>query len=37
MVGDVDPKMVEEGWAWHFRKYKDDSRLDKLVPIPKTT
>jgi endonuclease YncB( thermonuclease family) len=32
IVGDVDAnaKMVEDGWAWHFKKYNDEVRLAKL-------
>jgi len=32
IVGDVDAnaKMVEDGWAWHFKKYNDEERLAKL-------
>jgi endonuclease YncB( thermonuclease family) len=32
VVGDVDAnaKMVEDGWAWHFKKYNDEERLAKL-------
>lgn len=32
MVGDVDAnaKMVEDGWAWHYKKYNDEIRLAKL-------
>lgn len=32
IVGDVDAnaKMVENGWAWHFKKYNDEVRLAKL-------
>ena len=32
MVGDVDTsaKLVEDGWAWHFKKYNDEERLAKL-------
>ncbi len=32
IVGDVDAnaKMVEDGWAWHFKKYNDEKRLAKL-------
>ena len=32
MVGDVDAnaKMIEDGWAWHFKKYNDEERLAKL-------
>jgi endonuclease YncB( thermonuclease family) len=32
MVGDADAnaKMVEDGWAWHFKKYNDEERLAKL-------
>lgn len=31
-VGDVDvnAKLVEQGWAWHFKKYSSDIRLAKL-------
>lgn len=31
-VGDVDAnaKMIEDGWAWHFKKYNDEERLAKL-------
>lgn len=27
---DVNAKLVEEGWAWHFKKYNDEERLAKL-------
>jgi endonuclease YncB( thermonuclease family) len=32
IVGDVDAnaKLVEDGWAWHFKKYNDEERLAKL-------
>ncbi|QDV30324.1 Thermonuclease precursor [Planctopirus ephydatiae] len=32
IVGDSDAnaKMVEDGWAWHFKKYNDEERLAKL-------
>ena len=32
MLGNVDvnAKMVEDGWAWHFKKYNDEERLAKL-------
>lgn len=32
IVGDADTnaKMVEDGWAWHFKKYNDEERLAKL-------
>jgi micrococcal nuclease len=32
MVGDLDAnsKMIEDGWAWHFKKYNDEERLAKL-------
>lgn len=32
MVKDVDAnaKQVEDGWAWHFKKYNDEERLAKL-------
>ena len=32
MVGNVDAnaKMVEDGWAWHYKKYNDEERLAKL-------
>lgn len=32
MVGDVDAnaKLVEDGWAWHFKKYSSDEQLAKL-------
>lgn len=32
IAGDVDTnaKMVEDGWAWHFKKYNDEERLAKL-------
>jgi len=32
IVGDIDAnaKMVENGWAWHFKKYNDEERLAKL-------
>lgn len=32
VVGDVDAnaKMIQDGWAWHFKKYNDEDRLAKL-------
>lgn len=32
IVGDADAnaKMIEDGWAWHFKKYNDEERLAKL-------
>lgn len=32
IVGDADAnaKMVENGWAWHYKKYNDEERLAKL-------
>jgi endonuclease YncB( thermonuclease family) len=32
LVGDVDvnAKMIEDGWAWHFRKYNDEERLSQV-------
>ena len=27
---DVNSKMVEDGWAWHFKKYSDDQKLADL-------
>lgn len=32
MVGKVDAnaKMIQDGWAWHFKKYNDEDRLAKL-------
>ncbi len=32
MIGDVDAnsKMIQDGWAWHFKKYNDEERLAKL-------
>lgn len=32
IVGDVDAnaKLIENGWAWHFKKYNDEERLAKL-------
>lgn len=32
MVGEVDAnaKMIQDGWAWHFKKYNDEDRLAKL-------
>ena len=33
MVGgkeDANAKMIEDGWAWHFKKYNDEERLAKL-------
>ena len=32
IVGDVDAnaKMIEDGYAWHFKKYNDEERLAKL-------
>jgi len=32
IVGELDAnaKMIEDGWAWHFKKYNDEERLAKL-------
>lgn len=32
VVGEVDTnaKMIQDGWAWHFKKYNDEERLAKL-------
>lgn len=32
IVGEVDAnaKLVEDGWAWHFKKYNDEERIAKL-------
>lgn len=32
MVGsvDVNGKMIEDGWAWHYKNYNDEERLGKL-------
>lgn len=32
IVGEVDAnaKLIEDGWAWHFKKYNDEERLAKL-------
>lgn len=32
VVGNIDAnaKLVEDGWAWHFKKYNDEQRLAKL-------
>lgn len=32
MLGDVDAnaKLIEDGWAWHFKKYNDEDRLANL-------
>jgi len=27
---DINAKMIEDGWAWHFKKYNKDERLAKL-------
>jgi len=27
---DVNAKMVENGWAWHYKQYSNDSRLAEL-------
>lgn len=27
---DVNSKMVEDGWAWHFKQYNDDEKLADL-------
>ena len=27
---DVNAKMIEDGWAWHYKKYNDEERLAKL-------
>tara|TARA_R110002111_G_scaffold100976_6_gene156488 strand:+ start:48095 stop:48721 length:627 start_codon:yes stop_codon:yes gene_type:complete len=39
MVGDVDAnaKMIEDGWAWHYKKYNDEERLAKLEISARTT
>lgn len=34
---DVCQKMVEEGWAWHFKKYSTDEDLAKLEEEAKST
>ena len=35
IVGDVDAnaKLIEDGWAWHFKKYNDEERLAKLEEV----
>lgn len=35
IVGDVDAnaKLIEDGWAWHFKKYNDEGRLAKLEEV----
>ncbi|WP_417737743.1 thermonuclease family protein [Rosistilla oblonga] len=32
MIGrvDVNAEMIEDGWAWHYKKYNDEERLAKL-------
>jgi endonuclease YncB( thermonuclease family) len=32
MIGDIEvnSKLVEEGWAWHYREYNDEERFAKL-------
>ena len=27
---DINAKMIEEGWAWHYKKYNNEERLAKL-------
>ncbi len=27
---DANAKLIEDGWAWHFKKYNDEERLAKL-------
>lgn len=27
---DANAKMIDDGWAWHFKKYNDEERLAKL-------
>jgi endonuclease YncB( thermonuclease family) len=27
---DVNAQMIEDGWAWHFKKYNDEQRLAEL-------
>jgi len=27
---EVNVKMIEDGWAWHYKKYSDDARLAAL-------
>lgn len=27
---DINAKMVEDGWAWHYKKYNDEERLASL-------
>ena len=38
VVGDVDAnaKLVEDGWAWHFKKYSSDEQLAKLEEAART-
>ena len=37
IVGEVDAnaRMIEDGWAWHFKKYNDVERLAKLTVDPR--
>ncbi len=30
---EINLKMVEEGWAWHFSKYNDEERYSKLEKL----
>jgi endonuclease YncB( thermonuclease family) len=32
----VNAKLVEDGWAWHFKKYNSDERLAKLEETART-
>ncbi|MHB0959288.1 MAG: thermonuclease family protein [Pirellulaceae bacterium] len=38
IVGDVNAnaKLVDDGWAWHFKKYRSDERLAKLEEAART-
>ena len=35
-VVDANAKLVEDGWAWHFKKYSSDERLAKLEEVART-
>ena len=32
----MNAKLVEDGWAWHFKKYNSDERLAKLEEAART-
>jgi endonuclease YncB( thermonuclease family) len=33
---DVNAQMIEDGWAWHYKKYNSEMRLSKLEEQAKT-